>query len=446
MATLAPAARVRLKEAEGPAVRIALSTSVIQRGRSGVGQYVLSLVRALLPVAAGHEFTLFVLEEDLPLFSFAAGSMRLVPVSERHRPPLRDIFWHQAQLPRLALRHGIEVLHVPSYRRMLWPRPCALVATIHDLAPFHVAEKYDRARMFYGRVVARRLARRQDEIVAVSRVTARDVGSLFGIPAERLTVIPNGLDHGRFHPGASAPARAAVCVPRGITGPFFLYVARLEHPGKNHARLIDAFNRFKSATGLPWRLVLAGGDWHGAATIRELVRASPFACDIILPGFVAPSDLPDWYRAADVFVFPSLYEGFGLPPVEAMACACPVLSSASGALEETVGGAAGHLEPLDAEQIQAQMTRAATDRGWRGDLQARGLARAREFDWGSTAQATLGVYERAAARNTRPGAAAPQLGSNRQGMSGVHLLPEEARTAYTHPAGGHFHGRSHIPP
>jgi glycosyltransferase involved in cell wall biosynthesis len=361
-----------------------------------------------------------------------------VPVSERHRPPLRDILWHQAELPRLVRRDGIEVLHVPSYRRMLWPRPCALVATIHDLAPFHVAAKYDRARMFYGRVVARRLAQRQDEIVAVSRVTSRDVEFLFGVRGERLTVIPNGLDHGRFRPGAKAPAREAVCAPRGITGPFFLYVARLEHPGKNHARLIDAFNGFKSATGLPWRLVLAGGDWHGAEVIREQVRASPFAGDIILPGFVAPAELPDWYRAADVFVFPSLYEGFGLPPVEAMACACPVLSSASGALGETVCSAAGLLEPLDAVQIQAQMTRAATDRGWLGDLQARGLARAREFDWAATAQATLDVYERAAARNSRPWAGSPQLGSNRHADSGVHLLPEEARTAYTHPNGGHL--------
>jgi glycosyltransferase involved in cell wall biosynthesis len=429
VAALAPEARIRPKEAEGPAVRIALSTSVIQRGRSGVGQYVLSLVRALIPVAATHELTLFVLEEDLPLFGFAAGSMRIVPVSERHRPPLRDILWHQAELPRLVRRHGIEVLHVPSYRRMLWPRPCALVATIHDLAPFHLAAKYDPARMFYGRVVARRLAQRQDEIVAVSRVTARDVESLFGIASERITVIPNGLDHGRFHPAARAPAREAVCHPRGISGPFFLYVARLEHPGKNHARLIDAFNRFKSATGTDWRLVLAGGDWHGAEAIRGHVRASPFAGDIILPGFVPPAELPDWYRAADVFVFPSLYEGFGLPPVEAMACACPVLSSAAGALEETVGGAAGHLEPLDAVQIQAQMTRAATDPGWRSDLQARGLARARKFDWGTTAEATLDVYERAAARNTHPGAGVPQLGSNRRGEAGVHLLPEEARTA-----------------
>ena len=382
-------------------MRIALSTSVIQRGRSGVGQYVFSLLRALLPAAALHEFTLFILEEDLPLFGFVAGAMRVVPVSERHRPPIRDILWHQTALPDLVRRLGIDVLHVPSYRRMLWPRPCALVSTIHDLAPFHLERKYDRARMFYGRVVARQLARRQDEIIAVSHATARDVKRFFRVPAGRLTVIPNGADHGQFRPGSQARAHEAVCTPRGISGPFLLYVARLEHPAKNHARLVAAFNRFKAATGSPFRLVLAGGDWHGARTIHDLVRASPFARDISLLGFVPPAELPDWYRAADAFVFPSLYEGFGLPPVEAMACGCPVLSSTSGALEETVGGAAGLLEPLDIGQMQGQLTRISEDRVWSGQLRVAGLARARDFDWGTAGTSTLGVYARAAAQSAR---------------------------------------------
>lgn len=382
-------------------MKIALSTSVIQRGRSGVGQHVLSLVRALLHAAVRHEFTLFVLEEDMPLFGFASGSMRLEPVSERHRPPISDILWHQAALPRLVRRMGIDVLHVPSYRRMLWPRPCALVATIHDLAPFHLPGKYDWARMFYGRVIARRLARRQDEIVAVSRATARDVELFFSVPAGRVTVIPNGIDHGRYAPGSKAGAIDAVCAPLGLRNPFFLFVSRLEHPAKNHAGLIDAFNRFKSATGSPWHLVLAGGDWHGAETIHGLVRASPFARDIDVLGFVPAAGLPDWYRAADVLVFPSLCEGFGLPVLEAMACGCPVLSSWEGALEETVGASAGRLEPRNISQIQAQLTRAAADRAWREQLRAAGLSQAHNFDWRTTAEATLGVYARAASRFTR---------------------------------------------
>src|SRR5882757_267936 len=207
---------------------IGLSAWGMQRGRSGVARYVLALVRALLPSAGRHRFTLFVLEEDRPLLAFAAPAMELVTVPERFRAPVRDILWHQTILPRLAARHGLDVLHVPSYRRMLRAAPCALVATIHDLAPFHLAGKYDWSRMFYGRVVARRLARRQDRIIAVSRATALDITRHFQVPPEKIEVIHNGLDHDRFHPGNTAVAKARAAKRLGAAAPFFLYVARLE--------------------------------------------------------------------------------------------------------------------------------------------------------------------------------------------------------------------------
>lgn len=388
-------------------MKIGLSTCVIQRGRSGVGQYVLSLVRALLAAPSRPELTLFVLEQDLPLFEFAATAVRLDPVAERHRPPVRNIFWHQTELPQLVRRAALDVLHVPSYRRMLWPRPCALVATIHDLAPFHLAGKYDWARMFYGRIVARGLAGRQDEIVAVSRLTAQDICAHFRVPAARITVVPNGIDHDRFRPGSGEAAADAVSRPRGIAAPFFLYVARLEHPAKNHCRLIEAFNRFKAATGSVWQLVLGGSDWHGAGTIHAAIRSSPVRQDIHCLGFLPPADLPAWYRAAGALVFPSLFEGFGLPPVEAMACGCPVLASQRGALAETLGAAAAVLEPEDVSQIQIGLTRIAGDPAWRAQLRAAGLDRARNFDWNATAAATLKVYARAAARHAQGRQPAP---------------------------------------
>src|SRR5437773_9685880 len=136
-------------------MRIGFSTSVIQQGKTGVAQYVFALLRALKPFAVEHKFILFVLEKDLPLFDAVKDSMELVPVPERFRPPLKNILWHQSRLPRLARQHRLDVLHVPSYRRLLWPRPCPMVATIHDLAPFHIPDKYDWKRMFYGRVVVR---------------------------------------------------------------------------------------------------------------------------------------------------------------------------------------------------------------------------------------------------------------------------------------------------
>jgi glycosyltransferase involved in cell wall biosynthesis len=378
-------------------MKIGLSTSVMQRGRSGVGQYVLALVRALLPAAHQHEITLFALEEDVPRFDFARGAMRIVPVPEYYRPAVRNIVWHQTVLPMLARRLGLDVLHVPSYRRMLAVKPCPLVATIHDLAPFRLAGKYDRARMFYGRVVARRLAWRQDEVIAVSKHTACDIAAFFGLPRQRLTVVPNGLDHDRFHPRTDGDRRA-IATRRGIASPFFLYVARLEHPAKNHVKLIRAFNRFKAARGSPWQLVLGGSDWHGAEHIHAEVARSPFRDAIHALGFVSDAELPAWYRAADGFVYPSAYEGFGMPPVEAMACGCPVLSSDRGALAEVVGGAAMVVDPDHEEVFAQQLNRFANDADLRLDLRDAGLEHARQFDWARAAEATLGVYHLAARR------------------------------------------------
>lgn len=376
-------------------MRIGLSTSVIQRGRSGIGQAVLALARGFAAAPGEHQFVLYVLEEDLPLFAFARETMQLIPVSERFRPAVRNILWHQRVLPQLARAHQLDVLHVPSYRRMLWPRPCALVATVHDLAPFRIARKYDPLRMFYGRVVARELARRQDRIIAISETTARDLKTFFGTPEQRINVVHNGLDHERFSPAPPALARAVAGQRFGLKPPYLLYVARLEHPGKNHLRLITAFNEFKKETPSQIQLVLAGADWHGASAIHEAVAQSPFKRDIRSLGFISDDDLPKVYRGAEAAVYPSLYEGFGLPALEAMACGCPVLSSNRGALPEVVGDAGLLVDPEDATALKTQLTRIATDEVLRERLRWAGLERAKQFDWSETATRTLEVYRQA---------------------------------------------------
>lgn len=377
-------------------MKIAISTSVIQRGKTGVAQYVFALVRALMAHADEHEFHLLVLEEDLPLFAFAASKMTLVPVSEKWRPAVRNIIWHQMLLPLWLKKQGVDVLHVPSYRRLPWLKSCASVATIHDLAPFHVRGKYDLARMLYGRLLVKALARRQDEVIAVSSSTRRDIQRFFNVCPEKLSTILNGLDHERFNVGDPAAAKDFAVNHWELNAPYFLYVSRLEHPAKNHVRLIEAFNRFKAATGSDWQLALGGSDWHGAEKIHGAAKASPYAADIRFLGFVDDSALPDLYRAAGAFVYPSMFEGFGMPPIEAMACGCPVISSAAGSLEEVLGDAAHVIDPECATSIESGLTVMALNPAHREHLIRRGLKHAQRFSWDHNATQVMSVYRHAA--------------------------------------------------
>ncbi len=375
-------------------MKIALSTSVIQRGKTGVAQYVLALTRALMPYTDVVKFHILALAQDLPLFDFARDRMEIIPVDERWRSPVRNIWWHQRVLPRWLADQQIDVLHVPSYRRMVCSAHCNLISTIHDLAPFHVKKKYDVARMLYGRLVVKLLARRQNGIIAVSSSTARDVERFFGVPVQKQNVILNGIDHTRFNLGDPVAARTLVELRWQLMEPFFLYVSRLEHPAKNHTRLIESFNQFKSNTGSPWQLVLAGSDWHGAEHIHAAARQSPYSKDIRFLGFVEDAVLPDLYRAASVMVYPSLFEGFGLPPIEAMACGCPVISSNRGSLSEVVGSAARIINPEDTADLSGAMQDIATHREKRESLVQAGLLNSRRFNWDENAKRVMEVYEK----------------------------------------------------
>jgi glycosyltransferase involved in cell wall biosynthesis len=374
-------------------MKIGISTSVIQRGKTGIAHYLFSLLRELRASSEKHCFVLFVLEEDVPLFDFLGGSMEIVRVPEKFRMAVANIRWHQTALPILARKHALDALHIPSYRRLMFTAPCPRIATIHDLAPFHLSGKYDLARMIYGRYVVKTLARRQDAIIAVSDTTARDISRYFGIPKRRLDVVHNGLDHQRFQP-YPAPTDAAALKHFNLDAPYFLYVARLEHPGKNHVRLIEAFNHFKTATKSNHLLVLGGADWHGAEAIYAAAERSAFTSDIRRVGYVSDEQLPALYRHATAMVYPSLFEGFGMPPVEAMACNCPVICSDAGALAEIAAPGACVINAMNSVEIAEALRRVSLETEYANALRHRGLQHAAQFSWRKAAAATLAVYER----------------------------------------------------
>jgi glycosyltransferase involved in cell wall biosynthesis len=268
------------------------------------------------------------------------------------------------------------------------------VATVHDLSQLHVRQKYDAARMFYATRVLPLLIGRQQRIITVSSSTRSDVLSRTSVSADRVSVVPNGVDLSRYAPLDEASAREAA-LRLGLREPYLLYVARLEHPGKNHVTLLEAFARLRAA-GLPHKLVLAGPRWNGAEAIDAAVARLGLAEHVVFTGFVAGDDLPGLYAGAAAFVFPSLYEGFGIPLLEAMACGIPSCVANVSSLPEVAGDAALLFDPRDPAAIASALQRLLTDDLLRARLRARGLKRCAEFTWERSAGGVLEACRAAA--------------------------------------------------
>ena len=271
-----------------------------------------------------------------------------------------------------------------------------MVGTVHDFSSIHVKGKYDPFRNFYITRVLPALVRGLTHVIADSESAKRDILEFAGVPEERVTVIPLGVNRQIYCPGDKTAAAERIKTTYGVRTPLILYISRIEHPGKNHVRLIQAFERFKKASASPHRLVLAGSDWTRAEDVHRAAAASRFASDIVFTGYVAATDLPDLYRASDVFVFPSLFEGFGMPILEAMACGVPVACSNVSSIPEVAGDAALLFDPYDPEDIASTLQRLLGDSSLHAGHVAKGLARSVEFDWRKTAIRTLEAIERAA--------------------------------------------------
>ena len=373
-------------------MRIGISALLTEQGRSGLGQHVINLLGALQQIDQQNQYIIFGLAGDRSLDRIAAPNFTVVHVPRFFHRPVRSILWHWTVLPILARRWRLDLLHLPSYRRLCPLSPCPVVVTVHDLAVLRLPAKYGYLRHLYMRTIVRRLLKHSAKIVTVSESTRQDVLAFVGLNPERITVVHNGVDHKSYYPMEKATCRTEVARRYSIRSPFILCVARLEHPGKNLVRLIEAFTLIKGRTGLPHQLVLAGAPWNGANAIYRAASVSRFSDAIAFPGFVPADDLPLFYNAADLIVVPSLYEGFGLPVLEAMACGTPVACADASSLPEVGGDAALYFDPHDPDAIGQVMLKLLTDAEIRQALVSKGLERAARFSWKEAARRTAAIY------------------------------------------------------
>lgn len=371
-------------------IRVLLSAGMIQSGLSGVGRYVVELANRICHFDS-IDLHLAGFDADRHLFpDFDDTHWHSIPSSDASGA--KNVLWHQIKLPGLLKRNRFDLLHIPSYRRIVANPSIPQIVTIHDCAPFRLRDKYGALRGVFGRQISPWLARRCDAVVSVSHFTKQDLIDYFKLPADKIQVIHNGLSHDVYQP-RPPEALSAFRAAHGLNKPYFIFVSRLEHPGKNHVRLIEAYEMFRRKNETSVQLVLGGAPWHGAEVIQQRVAASPYADDILFPGFMVEAELPLWYAASEALVFPSLIEGFGLPVVEALACGVRVASSDRGSLPEVGGDAAIYFDPesipaiTDALQAIHDETKLEVS-----ERVEKGLQYAAQFDWDRAAKATADSY------------------------------------------------------
>lgn len=368
-------------------MKIGFSTFVLEGGASGVGTYIRNLIRFLQEEDLQNRYDLLVADNEADLLPLTNPNFRHTLYPAYIARPVINLAWHNLRLPQKQYR----LLHIPSVRRIPLRKRTKIVATVHDLAAFSIDGKYDRARMFFNRRIVPSMIHRADHVIAVSETTRNDLIRLVGYPEQKITVIYSGIDHALYRPVAKADAQRQLVQLHQLEKPFFVYVSRLEHPAKNHVRLIEAFERFKLENDSAHQLVFAGADWNGADIIRARAAESPVHEDIILLGYVPLHSLPLLYGGCDLMVYPSLFEGFGFPVPEALACGAPVLCSAISALQEVAGDLVPTFNPTDSEALYRSLENAVS-KGWSAEQRARGMELARAFNWHETARKTMDVY------------------------------------------------------
>jgi glycosyltransferase involved in cell wall biosynthesis len=386
----------RAAVAGGDRVRVGLLAYGLDRPPAGIGRYTIELIRALHAHQPDVEVWLLKPFAN-PIAGLSADEkelrlpgMRLLPILMTAGP---------AAIAALAVRHRLDVIHDPAgVSPFLIPRrvaPFARVVTIHDVIPFVHPETHAALTNLLFRHYIPRTLRFVDRIVTVSDASKRDIERFFRVDGSRIARIHCGVGP-QFAP--QEPRVVANALDRyGISRPYILTVGALQ-ARKNLETLFRAFARLREA-GLPHRLVVVGRKvWKSEGAFLRLDELG-LGGSVILTGYVQDADLPALYAGADCFVFPSIYEGFGLPPLEAMACGTPVVASNASSLPEVVADAGILVDPYDVDELAAAVRRVVQSPALAQELARKGLARARRFDWQLAAADHAALYRAVAASN-----------------------------------------------
>ena len=368
---------------------IGFEASALRGRKSGVGYYTESLLAAIMRLEPGHRYVLFS-NRDMGEGWRQIGS-ETVHVGRGF--PVRAV-WMQAMLPGTLRRMRPDLCHFTNYLAPLYS-PCPYVVTMYDMSVFLTPRLHNAKKRLLDRTLIPLVARRAGAILTISQSARKDIMRCLRVPKEKVHVVMGAASE-RFRPVTDLAQVNEVRAQHRLEAPYILYVGTIE-PRKNLPRLVGAFALLK-AEGAPHKLAIVGQDGWGVEPLHAEIERLGLEHEVILTGYVPSDDLPALYSGAAAMAFPSLYEGFGLPVIEAMACGAPVVTSHSSALAEVAGDAALLVDPLSVGSIAGALHRVLNEPGLGAELSCRGQARATQFTWEKTARATFDVYRAVATR------------------------------------------------
>jgi glycosyltransferase involved in cell wall biosynthesis len=365
-------------------VRIAIDARKLRD--YGIGTYVRNLLRHLARIDRATEYVLFTQPADIELGSELGENFRTV-VERAGAYSVKE----QLTIPMDLRREGIDLFHAPHY--VLPPlTPCKSVVTIHDCIHLRFPQYLpNRFAYAYARSSLWVATHRASRVLTVSEASKRDILRYFHVPEAKIDVIYNAIDDRLGEPLCDEEI-AQVRERYQLTDPFVLYAGNIK-PHKNLERLIEAFHMFRRGGFEQVKLLIIGDEISQYATLRRAVHRHKLHKHVRFFGFVPDKTLAALYRLASVFVFPSLYEGFGLPPLEAMASGTPVITSNVSSLPEVVGDAALLIDPYDSAEIANAIRRVLTEPALAADLRQRGLARVKDFSWERSVARVRDIYQ-----------------------------------------------------
>jgi glycosyltransferase involved in cell wall biosynthesis len=378
-------------------MRIGIDATALPPQPVGAGNYMIQLIRALVAAGTEQQLVIFAQAKGQGLIDLPPGSPVEWQIVDDSSPGRRFI-WEQAVLPNLVRKAKIDLLHSLHYTKP-WRLPCSSVVTFHDMTYYLYPEFHARSRRVIFPTAMRVSSRQADAILTVSESTRNDVIRLLNVDPEKIFTTQLGVDQ-KFRVILDADAKDRVASHYDLPAKFILYLGTIE-PRKNIPQLIRSYASLVES-GTEHQLVLAGKFGWMYEEVLDLVKQLDLEGRIQFTGYIAQEDIPLLFNLASLFVYPTVYEGFGLPVLEAMACGVPVITSDIASLPEIVGEAGLLIQPGDLNALSDAIKKVLGDPAYRDKLIREGLIRAKLFSWERTAQLTKQVYQHVLANSQQP--------------------------------------------